>query len=164
MSLDVDLERIALQERLLHWPRFDADLAWKLGCLLRDRAIERKAPIVIDVRRFGQPLFYAAIEGSTPDNADWARRKNNAVARFHRSTYGLSLMLQSQKTTLADKFGLPLAEYAAHGGAFPITVLGTGVIGSVTISGLPQREDHELVVQAICSQLGVDYKNVALDE
>jgi uncharacterized protein (UPF0303 family) len=164
MPLDVDLERIALQERLLHWPRFDSDLAWKLGSLLRDWAMERKAPIVIDVRRFGQPLFYAAIEGSTPDNADWARRKNNTVARFHRSTYGLSLMLQSQKTTLADKFGLPLAEYAAHGGAFPITVLGTGVIGSVTISGLPQREDHELVVKAICSQLGVDYKTVALDE
>ena len=39
--------------------------------------------MVIDVRRFGQPLFYAALDGTTPDNAEWVRRKSNVVARFH---------------------------------------------------------------------------------
>jgi uncharacterized protein (UPF0303 family) len=163
MAFELDLERIAMQERLLHWPQFGAETAWKLGSLLHDWAVDRSLLITIDVRRFGQPLFYAALDGSTPDNADWVRRKSNVVARFHRSSYALGLTLQSQKSTLADKFGLPLADFAAHGGSFPITVSVAGVIGSVTVSGLPQRADHELVVEALCSQLGVSYKNVALD-
>ena len=164
MALDEDLERIAMQERLLHWPQFDADSAWKLGSLLHDWAVDRSLPVVIDVRRFGQPMFYAAVDGSTPDNNDWVRRKSNVVARFHRSSYAMALTFQRQKTTLAEKFGLPLSDYAAHGGAFPIIVSVAGVIGSVTVSGLPQRADHELVVEALCLQLGVPYKNVSLDE
>lgn len=162
MALDLDLERIATQERLLHWPHFDAESAWKLGSLLHEWAVDRKLPIVIDVRRFGQPLFYSAVAGSTPDNAEWVRRKSNVVARFHRSSYSLGLSLQDQKTTLLEKFALPLADYAAHGGSFPITVSVVGVIGSVTVSGLPQRADHELAVEALCSQLGVPYESVAL--
>jgi uncharacterized protein (UPF0303 family) len=163
MALDLDLERIAKQERLLHWPQFDSESAWKLGSQLREWAVARGLPIVIDVRRFGQPLFYSALAGSTPDNAEWVRRKSNVVARFHRSSYSMGLSLQDQKTTLLDKFALPLADYAAHGGSFPITVSVAGVVGSMTVSGLPQRADHELAVEALCSQLGVDYQTIALE-
>ena len=136
MALDLDLERIATQERLLHWPHFDAESAWKLGSLLHQWAVDRGLPIAIDVRRFGQPLFHAAANGSTPDNADWVRRKSNVVARFSAVPIRMGLTLHSQKTTLEEKFGLPLVDYAAHGGSFPITVSVAGVIGSVTVSGL----------------------------
>ena len=33
-------------------------------------------------------------------------------------------------------------EYSAHGGAFPVFVEGTGLVGAVVVSGLPQEEDH----------------------
>ena len=39
--------------------------------------------------------------------------------------------------------------YAAHGGAFPILLRGTGCIGTVAVSGLPQLEDHRLVVEVL---------------
>lgn len=162
MGLSEDLAIIAKQEQRLKFPAFDEDSAWRIGCRLREMALARSAPLVIDVRRFGHLLFFCALSGSTPDNVDWVRRKSNAVARFHRSSYGLGLELQQKNTTLADRFGLALTEFAAHGGSFPIGVAGSGVIGSLTVSGLPQRADHELVVEALCGELGLEYAELRL--
>jgi len=41
-------------------------------------------------------------------------------------------------------------------------VAGAGVIGSVTVSGLPQRMDHQMVVEALCAVLGQDFGALAL--
>ncbi len=89
MGLSEDLERVTLQEQQLLFPRLDANTAWDLGLHLRMLAAERGLSVVIDVRRFGQPLFYAALEGTTPDHVEWVRRKSNVVARFHRSSYAV---------------------------------------------------------------------------
>jgi uncharacterized protein (UPF0303 family) len=162
MGWNEDLDRIALQERELQLPRLDAHVAWELGSRLRAMAAERGLAVVIDVRRFGQPLFYAAMEGTTPDNVEWVRRKNNVVARFHRSSYVAGLKEKLKGETLAESQGLPAADYATHGGAFPLSVMGAGVVGSATVSGLPQRADHELVVEALCGLLGRTYAELAL--
>jgi uncharacterized protein (UPF0303 family) len=162
MELNEDLERVALQERELRLPRLDAQVAWELGVRLRAMAEQRGLPVVIDVRRFRQPLFYAALDGTTPDNAEWVRRKSNVVARFHRSSYAVGLKLRAKSETLTEQQGLPLFDYATHGGSFPLTVEGGGVVGSVTVSGLPQRADHELVVEALCGLLGRDYADLRL--
>src|SRR5208337_4892458 len=130
MGLNEDLERVALQERELRLPRLDAQVAWELGLRLRTMAQERDLAVVIDVRRFGQPLFYTALEGTTPDNAEWVRRKNNVVARFHRSSYAVGLKLKAKNETLTEQQGLPLADYATHGGSFPLAVEGVGIVGS----------------------------------
>jgi len=157
-----DMEHIALQERELQLPHLDANLAWELGVRLRTMAKERALPVVIDVRRFGQPLFYSALEGTTPDNAEWVRRKSNVVARLHSSSYAVGLKLKQKNETLTEQQGLPLADYATHGGSFPLTVKGAGVVGSVTVSGLPQRADHELAVEALCGLLDRDYADFRL--
>ena len=163
MGLSEDLERVALQERELQLPRMDARVAWELGVRLRTLAEERGLAVVIDVRRFGQPLFYAALEGTAPDHAEWVRRKSNVVARFHRSSYGVGLSLKAKNETLTEQQGLPLADYATHGGSFPLTVTGAGVVGSATVSGLPQRADHELVVEALCGVVGREYAALRLE-
>jgi len=162
MGLSEDLERVTLQEFELRLPRLDAQIAWELGLFLRTMAEERGLAVVVDVRRFGQPLFYAALEGTTPDNAEWVRRKSNVVARFHRSSYAIGLKLNAKNETLTEQQGLPLADYATHGGSFPLATAESGVIGSVTVSGLPQRADHELVVEALCGLLGRDYAELRL--
>jgi len=163
MGLSEDLERVALQERELVLPRLDAQTAWELGVRLRTMALERGLAVVIEVRRFGQPLFYAAMEGTTPDNAEWVRRKSNVVARFHRSSYAVGLKLRSKNQSLTEEQGLPLADYATHGGSFPLNVEGAGVVGCVPVSGLPQRADHELIVVALCAMLGRNYAELRLE-
>jgi uncharacterized protein (UPF0303 family) len=163
-NLDTDLATIARQEAELLFPNFDYDIAWRLGVSLRELALARKQSIVIDIRRFGQPcqpLFYTAL-GGTPDNARWVQRKSNVVARFHRPSYTIGLMLEQTNRTFSDRYNLPDADYAPHGGSFPIHVTGTGIIGAVTVSGLPQREDHNLVVEALCLELHRDHAALRL--
>ena len=162
MGLSEDLERIAQQERELQLPRLDAQTAWALGSRLRALAAERELAVVIDVRRFGQPLFYAAMDSTTPDNVEWVRRKSNVVARFHHSSYIAGLKEKLKNQTLTETQGLPIADYATHGGSFPLAVTGAGVVGSVTVSGLPQRQDHELVIEALCAMLGKNYAELKL--
>jgi uncharacterized protein (UPF0303 family) len=156
MPIAEDLTIIARQEAELLFPSFNPDTAWRLGLSLRELAASRKHSIVIDIRRFGQPhqqLFYTALAGTTPDNPRWVQRKINVVARFHRSSYAIGLALEQSNRTFNDRYNLPDADYAAHGGSFPIHVAETGIIGSVTVSGLAQREDHNLVVEALCLEL-----------
>jgi uncharacterized protein (UPF0303 family) len=162
MGLSEDLERVALQERELTLPSFDEEVAWKLGSLLRTMAEERNLPAVVDVRRFGQPLFYSALAGTSPDNVEWVRRKGNVVARFLRSSYAIGLKLKLKNETLESQHGQPMPDFAPHGGSFPLTVEGAGVVGSVTVSGLPQRADHELVVEGLCALLGRNYDDLKL--
>lgn len=157
-----DIAAIAEQERRLVFPHFDANSAWALGQLLHDVATARDHAVVIDIRRFQLPLFFCARPGTTPDNSEWVRRKNNVVARFLRSSYAVGLHLQQQHSSLQEKQGLALADFAPHGGAFPLTVAGAGVVGSITVSGLPQRQDHELVVEALCRHLELDYAALQL--
>jgi uncharacterized protein (UPF0303 family) len=162
MGLNEDLERIALQERELILPRLDAEIVWQIGSKLRALASERHLPIVIEVRRFGQPLFYAAMDGTTPDNPEWIRRKGNVVARFHHSSYTEALKEKLKGKTIYESQGLPIAEFATHGGSFPFRVANAGVVGSITVSGLPMRQDHELVVEALCAILGRNYDDLKL--
>lgn len=162
MGLNEDLEQIAIQERELVLPQFDAKTAWELGVRLWIMASERGLAVTIDIRRFGQPLFYAALDGTTPDNVEWIRRKSNVVARFLRSSYAIGLKEKLKNETLLESQGLPVADYATHGGSFPLAVVGAGVIGSVTVSGLPQRKDHELVIEALCALLGKNYSQLKL--
>ena len=165
MPIPEDLAAIARQEAELNFSSFDYDTAWRLGQSLRELATSRNQSLVIDIRRFGQPhqpLFYTALAGTTPDNPRWVQRKSNVVARFHRSSYTIGLMLEQSNRTFSDRYNLPDADYAAHGGCFPIHVAGTGIVGSVTVSGLPQREDHNLVVEALCLELGKDHHSLRL--
>jgi uncharacterized protein (UPF0303 family) len=162
MSTAEDLTRIALQEQQLQFSRFDEDTAWRLGSSVHALAVERKLSLVVDVRRFGQPLFYSALPGTAPDNVEWVRRKGNVVARFFRSSYAIGLEMEEKKSNLLDRYGLTLADYASHGGSFPLRVAGAGVIGSMTVSGLPQRADHELAVEVLCRELGLSYETLRL--
>ena len=158
-----DRERIAEQERRLRLPRFDLAMAWDLGCRLRDLAQGRGAALAIEARLARQTVFSCAMPGSTPDNADWARRKLHTVELTQRSSYAVGKNPPQDGQTTLERMGLPLRDYAVAGGAFPLCVDAIGCVGAVAVSGLPQREDHELVVEALAAICGVPSAEVRLD-
>ncbi|MFB7503304.1 heme-degrading domain-containing protein [Streptomyces broussonetiae] len=137
------------QERALVFRRFTHDDAWALGSLLVGLARARQAPVAIDIHRAGQQLFHAALPGSTPDNDAWIARKRRVVERYGASSYLVGTRFRAKGTTFEDSSRLDPDTYAAHGGSFPIRVEDVGVVGAVTVSGLPQLQDHRFVVAAL---------------
>ncbi|WP_435224027.1 heme-degrading domain-containing protein [Streptomyces sp. Tue6028] len=144
-----EIAELEEQERRLTLPHFTYDDAWALGTLLVELARERRAPVAVDIRRGGQQLFHAALPGSTPDNDAWIDRKRRVVERYGCSSLLVGSRFRAKGTTFEESSRLDPDTYAAHGGAFPIAVEGAGVIGTVVVSGLPQVEDHAMVVEAL---------------
>lgn len=164
MDLDQDLSRIAEQERRLRFPRFDSHTAWKIGTQLKAAAEARSVAVTIEIRVAGQTLFFYAMEGTAPVNADWARRKRNVAELHGRSSYAVGLSLRRSGGSLEEQLGLPTRDYAAHGGSFPLALEGSGPVGTITVSGLPQREDHALIVAVLANYLGLPAAELALDK
>ena len=162
MGASEDIEKIAAQEAALVFPAFDEATAFAIGSAIRERGLQDKAPIIVDIRTFDRPLFYAALPGSTADNAEWARRKRNVVQRFLKSTYRMVLEQQRPDRTFKPGSGIDSADYVLAGGGFPVTVRGAGVIGVIAVSGLPERDDHGIIVATLCEHLGLDAKALAL--
>ncbi len=162
MDLKQDIARIVEQEKRLVFPAFDNTTAWTLGTALRSLAESRGVAVTIEIRLVRETVFFCAMPGTGPSNADWVRRKRNSVDLLQRSSYLIGLELQRDNTTLEQKLGLPLRDHAFAGGCFPLRVAGVGVVGTVTVSGLPQREDHNLVVEVVAQMLGVPLAEVAL--
>jgi uncharacterized protein (UPF0303 family) len=143
------IAELEAQERDLQFTRFDNDDAWKLGQALVVMAQRRSLPVAIDIRRGTQQLFHAALPGSVTDNDTWIERKVRVVERYGVSSFLFGRRLAERGVQLDAALGVDPARYAPHGGAFPVRVRDVGVIGVVTVSGLPQADDHALVVEAI---------------
>ena len=132
----------------LLFPSFAETDALALGVTLLRLAEAAALPVVINIRTPDRTLFHAALPGSAPLNDTWARRKSNTALKFQLPSMLVGVRNQAKNESL-EKHGLNSADYADHGGAVPIRVAGVGVVAVATISGLPQRDDHDLVVQAM---------------
>ena len=147
--MDEILERLLIEEKQLQFTNFNEDTAWEIGCWLVEYATQNELPITIDIRRGEHQLFHASRPGTSADNDEWVKRKVRLVNRFGHSSFYIGQFLKSEGKSIEEMFLLPESEYAPHGGCFPIITKGTGVVGTITISGLPQEDDHKVVVQAI---------------
>lgn len=149
-STPQDLADLSAQQRRLTLPSFTYDDAWELGALLVRLARERRAPVAIDIRRGPQQVFHAALPGSSADNDAWLERKRRVVERYGESSLLVGARFRARGSSFEESSRLDPDRYAAHGGAFPLLVAGVdGVVGTVGVSGLPQTEDHALVVAAL---------------
>ena len=145
---------VAQEERLV-FDAFGHDDAWRLGSLLVEMARGRGAAVSVEIRRGAQQLFHYALAGTSADNDAWLARKCAVVERYAESSFLVGARFRAKGRTFEDSSRLDADRYAAHGGAFPIRLRGTGVVGAVAVSGLPQAEDHALVVEALERYLAV---------
>jgi uncharacterized protein (UPF0303 family) len=144
------------QERRLQFTRFDNTDAWRLGSAMVAAATERGLPVTVDIRRHGHQLFHAALPGTTPENDAWIDRKVRVVDRFAAASYLVGRRLAASGTALDEQLGVDPRHFAAHGGAFPIRIRDVGVVGTVTVSGLPQADDHAFVTEMVAAFLDGD--------
>src|SRR6185295_13015893 len=123
----------------------------------------RGVGVAFDIATPSYTLFSHAMTPTPPDNAEWVRRKRNVTFRFHRSSYAIGLELTRDGKTMREKHGLRDNDYMAHGGCFPVRLVDSPlVIGAITVSGLPQREDHDLLTRTLAGFLGVSVDDIAL--
>jgi len=148
------LELLKQQEQELQFTTFTNDTALALGLKVVELAKQKGKAVAVNIARNGLVLFHHAMDGTHGDQADWIRRKNNVVARWGRSSYYVGVDHKHRNAVFEDAKHYAIEDYAAHGGAFPLIIRNVGIVGTVTVSGLPQAEDHALAVEAMRAILG----------
>jgi uncharacterized protein (UPF0303 family) len=143
------LKSLLKEEQELQFSSFNEETAWQLGQRLVERATRENLPVTIDITRGEQQLFHSSRPGTSADNDEWVKRKVRLVYRFGHSSFYMGQLLKSMGKNIEETFLIPESQYAPHGGCFPIIIKGTGMVGTVTVSGLAQEEDHRLVVETI---------------
>ena len=144
------------QEARLRLPALDLADAWRLGLHLQRLASAAQAPAVLEIHAYGRIVFGAALPGSSADNHDWVRRKRNAVLRFGHSSMYLGEYNRGKGREFETQPHIDAREYAAHGGGFPLRLVNGELVGALTLSGLPQWDDHRLAVEALQAWLQED--------
>ncbi|MEO6609082.1 MAG: heme-degrading domain-containing protein [Aestuariivirga sp.] len=162
MSLETDIAAIIKQEETLKFKSFNEADAWKLGQQMHAAAQSAGHPLLIEIRSGGRQLFVSALPGTSPDNCEWVRRKANTVMRFQKCSYRMGRETDLRGTKIDSARGLDAMDYAKEGGGFPIHILGTGIVGAVIVSGIPQRDDHGFVVEQLAIFLGHDPQSLKL--
>lgn len=147
-----ELTQLLNEEAQLRFPSFSNETAWQLGSLIRSKALERGASIAIEIKVNDCVLFYTALPGTTFDNQDWIRRKSNLVQRYGHSSWFIKRKYELRNQDFFATTQFSVHDYAPYGGSYPLYVA-DALIGSVTVSGLPQIEDHKLVVECIKQML-----------
>ena len=143
------LKTLLQQEQDLQFAQFNELTAWQLGTQMVERAMRENLPVTIDITRGQHQLFHYSMPGTAADNDEWVKRKVRLVNRFGHSSFYMGQMLKHKGKTIEQSYLISESEFAAHGGCFPIVVKGTGMVGTITVSGLPQEEDHKFVVESI---------------
>jgi endoglucanase len=164
------LAQLARQEQLLQFETFDSDIALELGLRLVQAARAAGQAVTVDITQRGQCLFYHAMNGTPPDHAHWIWRKSKLVRRTGRSSSHVHMQATMSGAAIHAIPTLDPRQYAALGGAFPLTLRGSGVagatvagtsvagttvVGTITVAGLPGFDDHALVVGVLRDYLGV---------
>jgi uncharacterized protein (UPF0303 family) len=146
---DYSTKELLQQEEELALSSFTNEDAIGLGQELLKLALSQKAPVIVQVRISEQIIFHSALTGSSSENDWWINRKYRVVEKFKHSSMYVRVSFEEKNQSFEEDSGLDNELYAAHGGGFPIIVSGSGMVGVALVSGLPQVEDHKMIIQGL---------------
>jgi uncharacterized protein (UPF0303 family) len=151
MAEDFDkiLKELEDQEKALQFTKFTNETALELGMQIVNKAIKEHLAITIDISRNHHQLFHYACEGTSLDFDEWIVKKSNFVYRCNISSFHVGTIIRQRNSTIEKEYLVSSLDYSGNGGAFPITIKDVGVVGALTISGLPQAMDHQTAVDSI---------------
>lgn len=144
-----DLLTTLLQEEAeLQFSVFTNETAYKVGNSIIEKAMRENKSIVVDIRRNNELLFYSRLDGTSSNNDAWVTWKNNVVHHFGHSSYYMHVFLKATGSTV-EASGLNPNDFKAEGGAFPLFLKDEGLVGTISVSGLPGEEDHNMVTSVL---------------
>ena len=146
---DYSTQELLQQEKELTFPSFTNEDAIRLGQELLKLALDQKAPVIVQVRIGEQIIFHSALTGSSSKNDWWINRKYRVVEKFKHSSMYVRVSFEEKNQSFEEDSGLDNELYAAHGGGFPISVTDIGMVGVALVSGLPQVEDHKMIIKGL---------------
>ncbi len=107
-------------------------------------------PMGVEIVLNGMPIYTHYQYGSTQNTIAWIEGKRRTVEYFGLSSACIDVKANMMGIDeFCDKFGIDPYEYKLCGGSFPIIVKELGMVGTVTVSGLSRREDHEICVKTL---------------
>lgn len=143
-----DVSELEDQLKELRFDSLSHEDALALGMDLAARAEERNWPLAVSVFLGDQHVFHYACPGTTAENNDWIERKRKTVYHFQQPSFLVGQSFIAQGKDFSAETGLDDALFAAHGGGFPLFV-GDTFVGAIVASGVPQQDDHAIVVEAL---------------
>ena len=135
--------------RRIELDSFSNRIAFDMGVKIIDLAKSRNQHIAVEVCRLNQTVFLYVDDTLPVDKHNWLRRKANVSRQFEESSLSVKNDLKDGNMTLEKTFGLDEKDFLAKGGAIPIFIKNGGMIAVITVSGLHDEEDHNIIIEAL---------------
>ncbi|OPB95776.1 heme-degrading domain-containing protein [Elizabethkingia occulta] len=135
--------------RRIELDSFSNRIAFDMGVKIIDLAKSRNQHIAVEVCRLNQTVFLYVDDTLPVDKHNWLRRKANISRQFEESSLSVKKDLKDGNMTLEKTFGLDEKDFLAKGGAIPVFIKNGGMIAVITVSGLHDEEDHNIIIEAL---------------
>ncbi len=151
MSNDVQarLGDLAQLEATLTFQHFGVEDAIAIGMKLYEKAKAEGQNIAIHISINRKDLFHLSMDGCSPDNDAWLRRKENMVYRLGQSSMRTVTFCEMMGASVFDFYAFDHENYVAAGGGFPINIAGVGCVGAIAVGGMMPHQDHQYIVDVL---------------
>ena len=135
--------------RKIELKEFSNRIGLEMGLAVLSLAKERNQKIAVEVSRLNNTIFLFVDDTLPADKHNWLKRKANVARHFEESSLSVKNDLINGNMTLEKTFALDEKAYLAKGGSIPIFVTTAGMIATITVSGLRDVEDHQIIIDAL---------------